>query len=243
LRYIDAHCHVDLFDKPLEELAQAEAAQVGVLAVTNAPFVFNACRDLAAGKQSVWAAVGLHPELVMQHGEQVGELVAHLSVTRFVGEVGLDYRVTDPATHPVQRKVFGQIIEACDRREDAVMTIHSRGAEADVVSMISALSKCTTILHWYSGDVKHLEIAQRQGSYFSVNSAMLASKRGKRLVSRIDRARVLTESDGPFAMIRGQRARPQDIPSTIRSLAYLWGESPEAVRATVMDNWASALRF
>ena len=243
MQFVDTHCHIDLYDNPLEELGHAEAAQVGVLAVTNAPFVFTACRDLVAGRQDVWAAVGLHPELVGQYGHQVDELVEHLGETRFVGEVGLDYRVTDPSTHEAQRGVFGRIIEACDQREDAVMTIHSRGAEADVVSMIGELSKGTTILHWYSGAVKYLDIAQGLGSYFSVNSAMLASKNGRKLVSRMDRSRVLTESDGPFAIVRRRRACPRDIPWAIHGLADFWGEEPEAVRAVVMDNWAAVLKF
>jgi len=239
--FVDAHCHVDLYDAPLNEIDKAEADQVGVLVVTNAPFVFRPCRDLFEGKRNVWVAVGLHPELVGKYAQQVTELIRHLKVTRFVGEVGLDYRVTDPATHLIQREVFGRIIAACNQRGDTVMTIHSRGAEADTVSMIGDLARGTTILHWYSGAVKHLETAQRQGCYFSVNSKMLSSKYGRKLVSRMERSRVLTESDGPFTLIQGRRARPRDIPWTIKSLADFWGEEPEAVRAVVIDNWATVL--
>ena len=241
MRYIDTHCHIDLYENPGEELTQAASADVGVLAVTNAPFVFEACCELVASHENAWVAIGLHPELVGQYAHQVDDFVGHLGVSRFVGEVGLDYRVTDAATHRTQREVFGRIIGSCDERGDAVVTIHSRGAESDVVSILGSGFSGTAILHWYSGAVKHLETAQRNGSYFSVNSAMLASKNGRKLVSRMDQSRVLTETDGPFAKVNGVRARPRDIPLAVQRLAALWGEEPEAVRERVMGNWTAAL--
>lgn len=241
MRYIDTHCHIDLFDAPVAELAQAASANVGVLAVTNAPFVFTACRKLAASQDHVWVAVGLHPELVAQHAHRVDDLIEHLRETRFVGEVGLDYRVTDVTTHRIQREVFARIIQACDERGDAVVSIHSRGAESDAVSMLGSRFNGTAIFHWYSGAAKHLMAAQQNGSFFSVNSSMLASKNGRKLISSMDRTRVLTESDGPFAKINGRRASPRDVPSVIEGLARHWGIETELARSVVMANWASAL--
>ncbi|GFO82768.1 MAG: TatD family hydrolase [Methyloceanibacter sp.] len=242
MRYIDAHCHIDLYDDPADELARAASADVGIVAVTNAPFVYDACCKLGSGQPNVWPAVGLHPELATQYAHQVDDLIRCLETTRFVGEVGLDYRVTDPATHNTQRDVFGRVLQACDERGDALLTIHSRGAEADVVSMLGSGFRGTPILHWYSGAIKHLEAAQANGCYFSVNSSMLASKNGRKLVARMDRARVVTESDGPFAKVTGKRARPGDIPLAVQALAVLWGSDSEAVRSAILKNWESIFR-
>src|SRR5665811_945734 len=96
MRYFDAHCHIDLYDDPVEELAKATSADIGMLAVTNAPFVFKGCSKLGALNPSVLVAVGLHPELVGRYAHQVDDLVGYLDETRFIGEVGLDYHVTDP---------------------------------------------------------------------------------------------------------------------------------------------------
>ena len=241
MRFIDTHCHVDLYENPLAELDDADSAQVGIIAVTNAPFVYPACRNLVAGRANVWVAVGLHPELVGEYSHQVDEFTVHLAETRFVGEVGLDYRVADPATHATQREVLGKIVEACEARPDVVMTLHSRGAEPDLVSMICEMSHSTAILHWYSGSMTHLERAQSHGSYFSVNSAMLRSKNGRRLVSTMDRSRVLSETDGPYAKVRGRRARPCDVPLVVEQLAGLWEDDQEAAQATVLRNWERVL--
>lgn len=240
MRFFDSHCHIDLYDNPVEELVHAASDGIGILAVTNAPFVYKACCKLASGKPNVWVAVGLHPELVGRYARQVNDLVSYLDETRFIGEVGLDYRVTDPESHKTQRKVFEKIIGACDGRRDAVVTIHSRGAESDVASIIGNHPNCTTILHWYSGPLKYLDLAQQNGSFFSVNSMMLTSKKSRRLISQMDRSKVLTESDGPFAMIQERPARPRDVSLTIQGLAKIWGEEPEIVRTLVLENWVSA---
>lgn len=241
MRYIDTHCHIDLYDDPAAELSRAASADVGVIAVTNAPFVYEACCKLVSGRPNVWVAVGLHPELAARYAHQLDDVIRFLETTRFVGEVGLDYRVTDSATHDTQREVFARILQACDDRGDAVLSIHSRGAEADLVSMLGSGFRGTAVLHWYSGAIKHLETAQVNGCYFSVNSSMLASKNGRQLVARMHRSRVLTESDGPFAKVACRGARPSDITLTSHELGVLWRIDADAARSQVMSNWARAL--
>src|SRR5660398_199578 len=76
--------------------------------------------------------------------------------------------------------------------------------------------------------------------FLDASIVRLTEKNGRRLISGMDPSRVLTESDGPFAMVQGRRARPGDMPLTIQRLAEFWGEESEAVRAVVMENWASA---
>lgn len=238
MQYLDAHCHIDLYDNPKEVVAQAADAKVGVLAVTNAPFVFDACRKLLSGRKDIYVAAGLHPELVEQYGGQVNALIQLLTETRFVGEVGLDYRVTKPETHQTQRDVFEKIIHACHGNRSVVLSIHSRGAESDVVSMIGERFQGIPIYHWYSGAIKYLKIAQSNGSYFSVNSSMLASKNGRKLICQVDKHRILTETDGPYVKINTKQAQPKNVPQIILGLAELWDEDVEEVRQIVLSNWS-----
>lgn len=242
MQYVDAHCHIDLYNDPAKELADATAADVGILAVTNAPFVYKACCQLARSRSNVWVAVGLHPELAHRYAHQVEDLVEQLAHTRFVGEVGLDYCVTDPGTQQLQRSVFETILTSCRSRSDTIVSIHSRKAESDVVSMIGRDFPGKPILHWYSGASRHLDLAQENGCYFSVNASMLRSKNGQRLIAKMDRSRVLTESDGPFAKQRGQRDRPCNMPSTIIELGKLWREDSATVRSRILDNWSTVLK-
>ena len=238
MHLIDTHCHVDLYDDPASVIAEASATGMTVIAVTNAPFVFDACREAVEGAASIHAAIGLHPELVGEYGHQAADLVARLDEVRFVGEIGIDYRVTSTDTHALQREVFGGIVRGCALTHKKVLTVHSRGAEADVVRILEERGNSDAILHWYSGAFRHLEHALDIGCFFSVNLTMLSSQKGRKLIDRIERDRVLTETDGPFTKCAGHRCRPTDVEQVIAKLAELWRTDPDETARTVWENWA-----
>jgi TatD DNase family protein len=241
MRLIDAHCHVDLFDNPADVVAEAEAAGIYTIAVTNAPSVFGHTAALVKDCRYVRAAAGLHPELVHSHGHQVVKVRPLLDETRYVGEIGLDYTTPDQLVQRVQREVLGKILSWCAEYGDKVLTLHSRRAAADTISAVGADYPGSVILHWFSGGTSELERAVSYGMYFSVNPAMVASKKGQSLISRMPADRVLTETDGPFVKQGAGPARPRHVQSAVEGLAALWHTSPEGARETVFANFKRLL--
>lgn len=239
---VDAHCHIDLFDKPTDVVAEAEADGVYTIAVTNAPSVFRHTAGLVKDCRYVRPAVGLHPELVHTHGRQVEMMPPLLKETRYVGEIGLDYTTMDHAMRRAQRDVLGKILSWCAEYRNKVLTLHSRRAAADTVAAIGANYPGSVILHWFSGSVGELEMAVSYGMYFSINSAMAESKKGQALISRIPIERVLTETDGPFVKRGSQPAKPCHIGLVIEGLATLWRVSYDEARETVLTNFKQLLR-
>ena len=65
---------------------------------------------------------------------------------------------------------------------------------------------------------------------------MLLGDKGRQLVLRMPRDRVLTESDGPFAQIDGRSAWPWDVARAAESLAELWSEPIDAVDRQLCAN-------
>ena len=65
---------------------------------------------------------------------------------------------------------------------------------------------------------------------------MLYGEKGRQLVLRMPRDRVLTESDGPFAQIDGRSAWPWDVAKAGKSLAELWSEPIEEVDRQLCAN-------
>lgn len=84
--------------------------------------------------------------------------------------------------------------------------------------------------------IQQLEDAAGRGFFFSVNSAMLRSEKGRALIVRMPRERVLTETDGPFIRDGDHPAAPPTVRTTIGSLAKLWHAKPEDVQASVLGN-------
>lgn len=70
---------------------------------------------------------------------------------------------------------------------------------------------------------------------------MLASASGRRIVSALPPERVLTETDGPFVIVRGRPARPANIADVLAGLAQLWQLEPTTTARHIHDNFRLAL--
>jgi TatD DNase family protein len=238
--FVDAHCHIDLYKHPQQVIEQAENEHIYTLAVTNAPSVFAHTAALVSQSKYVRPAIGLHPELVHSHKHEIEAFHACLSQTRYVGEIGLDYSTTDEGIRLAQRQVLSTIANWVNECGDKVLTVHSRRATPDVISILSGI-KAKIILHWFSGNRQDLTRAIGGGFFFSVNNAMLHSETGRSLVLQMPRERVLTETDGPFVQDGAGPATPTTVKATVRSLAELWERSPADVQAATLDNFRMLL--
>lgn len=242
LAVVDAHCHIDLYPDPAAVLARAEAAAVRTIAVTNAPASFPRMTQLVSSCRFVRAAIGLHPETISASEIDLAPFWEHLPATRYVGEIGLDYVTQDRNVRESQRRVFAAIVERCGEAGDKILTIHSRRAAAPVLQVIGGSFPGRFILHWFSGSVRDLERAVEAGAFFSVNPAMIRSASGNRLVASIPRDRVLTETDGPFVMVRDRPAEPKDTALVVNALARIWSVEPSAASAVIRANLRELLR-
>lgn len=239
---IDTHCHIDLYKNPAEVVRATEQSRVYTIAVTNAPFVFKHTAELVAGCRYVRVAVGLHPELIAKYGDQIEILHPLLKQTRYVGEIGLDYTTTDENLRQKQRKVLERILGWCAEEKDKILTLHSRRAVTDVVSMIGGSFQGKAILHWFTGNRKEVEKAADFGMYFSVNPAMVMSDRGKALISAMPVDRILTESDGPFVKVFGRECKPENLGFVAKELAKIWNISCEQAQNKIYENFRSLLK-
>lgn len=239
---IDTHCHIDLYRDPADIIRECEQRGIYTIAVTNAPFVFNHTLELTAGCRYVRAAAGLHPELVAKYGDQIETLRPMLKQTKYIGEIGLDYTTTDESLRQKQRNVLERIIEWCGEEKDKILTLHSRRAATDVISIVGGSFEGKSILHWFTGNIKEIEKAADNGMYFSVNPAMIMSNRGKSLISAMPIDRVLTESDGPFVKIFGRECKPKDLSFVAKELAKIWNTSCEKAQNRIYENFRSLFK-
>lgn len=239
---VDAHCHFDLFPNPRQTLLEAERNRTYSIAVTNTPSVFKQTQRLTEGLKYVRPAIGLHPELALQRAGELPMFERLVPETRYVGEVGLDYRVVvKAADRSRQRAVFAAILRCCSHAGGRILTVHSRRAEADVVSALTEYRPGPFILHWYSGSLRTLADAVAAGGYFSINAAMVHSQRAERLIREIPPERVLSESDGPFVEFHGKPASPSTVRHVVARLADIWGIEASDAEHLVFQNFRRLL--
>ncbi|HNH49993.1 MAG TPA: TatD family hydrolase, partial [Myxococcota bacterium] len=87
-----------------------------------------------------------------------------------------------------------------------------------------------------------LKRAVELGCWFSVGPAMLATKSGRTLIGAMPAARVLTETDGPFAKTDGRALRPAEVGPAVVGLSEIWETDEAEVRETVAENLRQLLR-
>ncbi len=220
---IDFHCHLDLFSDPESVTAKANAAGIHVLSVTTTPKAWRKTSALAKGKRHIRTALGLHPQLAHERNNELPLFEALLDETRYVGEIGLDGSPGYGQHADIQMRVFERVLSMSKERGGKIFTIHSRGATSAVIATLRK-HQCarSAVLHWFSGTHRELADADALGCWFSVGPAMLRSEKGRRLVERMPRDRVLTETDGPFARDKDRPLEPADVVVAQRQLASIW---------------------
>jgi TatD DNase family protein len=81
-----------------------------------------------------------------------------------------------------------------------------------------------------------------KGHYFSINTAMVTTQKGRSLLSLVPRDRILTETDGPYVKIGGRPAKPCDVKNVLSGIAEVWGASAVDVEAQVTENFTQLCR-
>jgi TatD DNase family protein len=233
--FVDTHCHVESYARPLAVLEAAADSNVVTVAVTALPSEFERLDLELPRLRNLRLALGLHPLRINEANEMELRLFERLlERTDYVGEVGLDFSQLGRATRLRQIEVFERILRSA-AIQTKVLTVHARGAEEESIERLAQV-KARAILHWYTGPLKHVDAALAAGLYFSVNPAMLVSRSGQRLLAALPPERVLCETDGPFTEIDGRPAEPRDVPRIVDALGRRWGVTTAEARERIFEN-------
>jgi TatD DNase family protein len=238
-RWVDFHCHLDLYRDHAAVIAECDRERVATLAVTTTPKAWKRNRELAAGSQHVRVALGLHPQLVAERAGELPLFEALLPDARYVGEIGLDAGPRFYRSFPEQERIFERILRACAEQGGKILTVHSVRSVAKVLDHIEAAlpqDRGRVILHWFTGTPAEARRATAMGCYFSINREMLRSDRHRKLVAALPLDRLLTETDGPFVEAEGLPVRPTSVADTITELASLRAVEAGQIARTVIAN-------
>ncbi len=237
---IDFHCHLDLYPDPHGVARACAERDLYVLSVTTTPSAWVGTAGLAAGKPRIRTALGLHPQLVHERKGELPQFERLIGETRYVGEVGLDGGREFKRYWEDQVAVFTRILNICRAAGGRVMSLHSRRAAKAVLDALESHPGAgTPILHWFSGSNRELARAIDLGCWFSVGPAMLRGEKGRELTAKMPRDRLLTESDGPFALIAGRSAWPWEAGEAIADLGTIWSLSRADTERQLLANLSS----
>jgi len=241
---VDFHCHLDLYPDHAIAVREAEAAGVFTLAVTTTPRAWPRNHEIALRTKHVRAALGLHPQLVAERGDETALWDRYLREARYVGEVGLDAGPRFFKSLYAQKRVFQHVLQRCAQAGGKIITVHSiRSAKAvlDLVETHLPPQRGKIVLHWFTGTKSEAKRALELGCYFSINARMLDNARHAPMVQAIPLDRMLTETDGPFTHTGERPSQPSDVAVLVEALGRLHGLPAAEVASAIRANLQALL--
>jgi TatD DNase family protein len=243
--FIDSHCHLDA-DKFAADLDAVldRAAAVGVTRMLSIGTGDLDCAvKLADRYPQIFATVGVHPhdaaKVEARTFDDLRTLANNPKVIAF-GEIGLDYHY-DFSPREVQREVFIQQLKLA-RDLNLPITIHTREAWEDTMSILRENWSGPGIMHCFTGDAAQAQEALDLGfclSYGGVTTFKTAEK-VREALQITPQDRILIETDAPYlAPIpwRGKRNEPSFMVETAKRMAEVLGLTLDRVAEITTQNF------
>lgn len=239
---LDTHCHIDQYSNPELVIRALDYTNIITIAVTNAPSYFERMYKKYSHEKHLRLALGIHPLFADKIIDLEWSIFKRcLPLTRFISEVGLDFSSIGIGTKDKQIRVFNRILDLV-KGSDKILSIHSRQAEAEVLDLLQKHLASPAIFHWYSGNLTTLDALISKGHYCSINPAMINSQKGKKIIERIPKSKILVETDGPHVKTRiNLPVTPLEINQVYNYLSKLWGGTVETTCDQVYSNFLALL--
>jgi TatD DNase family protein len=255
VEFIDSHAHLTdkAFANDLEAVI-ARAQEAGVERIltlgTDVPSS-RAALALAEKHRGVYAAVGIHPEVVRQATlddlQTIRELASQPK-TVAIGEIGLDY-YWDIASADRQQIFFQRQLELAAELNLPV-SIHDRDAHQDIIGALRRFKelKPRGVLHAYSGGEAMAREALDLGFVISFAGPItfLNARKTPELVRVVPLEKTLIETDSPYLSPhpwRGRRNEPAHVGLVAGRIAEIKSCTVDQVAAHTTRNARALFGF
>lgn len=246
---IDTHCHLDVeeFNDDREDVIQ-RAHDTNIAAMltlaTDLPSSQRSI-ELADSNDSIYAAVGLHPNDARKYRDgmwdELEALAAHPKVIAW-GEIGLDY-YWDFATKEEQFKILrDQLAIAANLKLPIV--VHIRKSAVDTLEVLSepAFKEVTGILHCWSGTIGQARRGIDMGYLIGIGGSLTFKKSSLPEIAKVlPWESLVVETDSPYLAPvpkRGKRNEPALVRHTFDHLVELKGDrAPEDAARQLWANF------
>jgi len=233
---VDFHCHLDLCPDMQQAFSACDQMRCITLAVTTTPKAFERNHAMARQTSYVFAALGLHPQLVAQRATEITLFEELATTTRYIGEIGLDAGRRFYPSFERQKEVLERALNVCGRLGDKVISLHSvRTAKhvLDSIERTGVYRTCRPVLHWFSASRPEIRRALDLGCLFSVNTQMLLTPKGQGLLDVVPIMSLLTETDAPFQSEKDKTTSPGDISMTLDLIAQAYRSDKNLVACQI----------
>jgi len=232
--YIDFHIHLNEEDIPgLKENILYLANSVDRKSYNKALIIWEE-------NKKVIPLPGVHPSKCAADDWPPALMEKLFSRCDLVGEIGLDFHwIKNRRTDARQRSVFRKQLTLA-AKYNCIPSIHTKGAEKEILDLLGEYGVNRSIIHWYSGPADLIPHYLERGAWFTIGPDVLKESE---IWKHIPTERMLPETDNPGGIpwITGKEAEPDDIILIYRRLSELLGCSESELIQKIKDNFKALL--
>ena len=237
---VDAHAHLDRYgERVTQAIQQINEQRILTISVSMNIDSYLRARKIAELSAYIKPTFGIHPWEAPQYATILDQLDPYLKGSPLIGEIGLDhYFVKDKGLFPSQWAVFEY---QCDwaARLGKIINLHTKGAEPEVLEIITRKNIVSSIVHWYSGPTNLITSYIDAGSYFTIGVEILSSRRIEKIADLLPLDRILLETDNPggYEWLTGSTGMPIVIREVLGKLAEVKQTDTQTLENQICGNW------
>ena len=224
--FIDVHCHLDMIEKPAEEVVKrAKAAGVGLI-ITSAvhPESIKKVIGYAEEFNDVKASLGIYPADALKLNDK--EFEKEIDFIRknkdkciAIGEVGLEFK--EAGEHERQKKNFEKFIDLA-KELGKPLIVHSRKGEEEAIEILEKKKARKVVMHCFNGNFKLIERAKNNRWYFTIPAIITYSEHFQKMAKEIPIEQLFCETDSPFLHpFRERNNEPVNVIESYKKIAEI----------------------
>ncbi|MFW9877009.1 MAG: TatD family hydrolase [Candidatus Thorarchaeota archaeon] len=244
---IDTHAHLNLylykrFGSEIKSIIK-EIEQNKILTISNSMDItsYRINKKISKSSSYIIPSFGIHPWTANKYVNKIGLIKKMINKNNMIGEIGLDFFfIKDKNKYPGQRKIFKLFLSEC---KDKIISIHTKGAELEVLDLLEEFGNTRVIIHWYQGDINILKKMIKLGCYFTIGPEIHISDHIKKIAKIIPNNRLLTETDNPGGTnsLFGKKGSPILIKEVVTELSNVKGKTAEEIEKQVQMNFSELI--
>lgn len=225
---IDCHAHLEQpeYNEDRQEVIEKCKKELkAVITCCAHPEDFDLTLQLVKRYEGfIFATISIHPEYIKEIWKRgKNEFFQKIRVNREkivgIGETGLDFIIQEEEWREKQKELFLNFIFLA-KELNLPLVVHARKAFAEAIEILERQKVKNVLLHFFTAKELLNKVIENNW-HISVNTALLFSKKIKRIVRDMPLENILTETDSPWLGLEGKRNDPTSIKVVLEKIAEI----------------------